>query len=97
MNMDDLRRFFCEMVIQEVKDFDAQPDEGAPEFYWYIAGGAEVLRLAEKRAAEQTEEREKMVEATFYGNDGRTKETIRAHVKPRNETDGRPEPSGKYL
>ena len=56
ITINDLRRAFCEMVIQAVRDFDVQPDESEPAFYWYIAGGAEILRLAEKRAEEEKAE-----------------------------------------
>ena len=96
MTMDDLRRAFCEMAMEAVRETVLETEADGTAFYWYIAGGAEILRLAEKQTAEQTEEREKIVEATFYC-DGQAKETIRAHERPRNETDGGQEPVGKYL
>lgn len=96
ITMDELRRAFCEMAMEAVRETVLNTAEDGTAFYWYIAGGAEILRLAEKLIAEQTEEREQIVEATFYG-DGQAKKTIRAHVEPRNETDGGQEPTGKYL
>lgn len=53
ITIDDLRRTFCEMAMKAVRETVLNTAEGGTAFYWYIAGGAEILRLAEKKITAQ--------------------------------------------
>lgn len=53
ITMDDLRRAFCDMAMEAVQETVLNTAEDGTAFYWYIAGGAEILRLVEKRAEEK--------------------------------------------
>ncbi len=53
ITMDDLRRAFCNMAMEAVRETVLNTAEDGTAFYWYIAGGAEILRLAEKRLNEK--------------------------------------------
>lgn len=63
VTMDELRKVFCDMAIEAARETVLNTAEDGTAFYWYIAGGAEILRLAEKRAAEQENKWENIIDS----------------------------------